>query len=365
MRKGSCILAAAVHLSVNDVHGAVKKLLRGDQLELAVALLLLLHLPNSKTGSGSCVRDSVVLALQFSFERRNQMDQAAVAALKLGASTHSLEQICAGFHGPAAAVPELYASARIGSVADYARLADDTERAGKTADAVQHLLLARQEQRAFALGIAAVDQCMRSAEHDCAMARSIIDKLSSIPIEKVEADARQKLLAYSYYLGALDAMWRGYTAIVPHLFSAAKKAISAGGSIPVLNDTLLLLEASYMATHNMRACTRLLSGLQSDAAKSAGQRLLLAGDRQPVLKSAALTDNSIVPEGDSLTSSVASHVRRRKLAGVGCRGYCLPRLSWVPSLAIVVHAWQTAPFRDAKHRWLPKHACARALLRRC
>ena len=324
MRKGSCILAATVHLSVNDVKGAVTKLLRGDQLELAVALMLMLQLPNSKTSAQSSLCDSVAQALQFAFERKNQIDQAVPPAIKLGASTAVLEQICAGFHGPAAAVPELYASARIGSAADHARLADDAERAGtgRAADAVHHHLLARQEQRAFSVGMAALEQCISSTEHDCSLARIIIDKLSSMPIDKVELHSRQKLLAYSYYLGALDAMWRGYTVIVPHLFLAAKKAISSGGSISVSNDTLILLEAAYMSAHNPHACTRLLSGLQTDAAKSAGQRLLLRGDRPSVLMSEALTDNSIVPEGDSLTSSVASHVRRLHFRSV--RSSALP-----------------------------------------
>ena len=324
MRKGSCILAATVHLSVNDVKGAVTKLLRGDQLELAVALMLMLQLPNSKTSAQSSLCDSVAQALQFAFERKNQIDQAVPPAIKLGASMAVLEQICAGFHGPAAAVPELYASARIGSAADHARLADDAERAGtgRAADAVHHHLLARQEQRAFSVGMAALEQCISSTEHDCSLARIIIDKLSSMPIDKIELHSRQKLLAYSYYLGALDAMWRGYTVIVPHLFLAAKKAISSGGSISVSNDTLILLEAAYMSAHNPHACTRLLSGLQTDAAKSAGQRLLLRGDRPSVLMSEALTDNSIVPEGDSLTSSVASHVRRLHFRSV--RSSALP-----------------------------------------
>ncbi|CAH1777058.1 unnamed protein product [Owenia fusiformis] len=244
-RNGSPILAACCHLSVDHCQKAMSKLIRGNELELAVSIGRVLK--NQDVGALTNV------ATEYLVRRCENIGkwELAVDLLKdTDDSERHLVRLCASCAASQSEIDDLHSKAGLPSMQKCLKKAETLLSQSSPEDCVKYYILSTQPEKALDVGLEHIKGQMQRSVWKVADVYPVLQLLGYIMTEKLQQQKCAKycgeLLALSAYVGALVAIGRGYDTIVVPLFEHTRYLLkSRQPNIPLSEQQLDLDLAAW------------------------------------------------------------------------------------------------------------------------
>ncbi|KAG9479908.1 hypothetical protein GDO78_011761 [Eleutherodactylus coqui] len=252
---GRAVLAACCHLAVDYFELAMANLIRGNELELAVCV-------------GTVIGEGAEQATQYALEllARKCMtvttwyvlhidwDLATDLLRMIPDNDLFLVKLCAFYPGCTAEINDLHSKCNLPSTDECSQLAENCHGDGDTFQAVKYYLLSSEPEKALPVGIDYVKEQISSSDWTLDSICPILDLLSYIRTERLVlhkcSEVRNELLILCGYIGALLAIRRHYTSIVPALYEYTSQLLKRREvSVP------LQIEQLSVELDAWRACT--------------------------------------------------------------------------------------------------------------
>ncbi|CAB1327220.1 unnamed protein product [Coregonus sp. 'balchen'] len=209
---GRAVLAACCHLAVDNTELAMASLIRGNELELAVDLAadLLQMIPDNE----------VLLA-----------------------------KLCAFYPGSSSEINQIHKKCGLPSLEECQALAESAVSEGDIFNAVKYYLLSPEPEAALLVGITHVKEQLSDSDWTVDSVHPILDLLGYIRTDRlILAKARSELLILSGYIGALLAIRRQYSSIVPALYEYTSQLMKRREvSVPLQIEQLSVELEAWMA----------------------------------------------------------------------------------------------------------------------
>uniref|UniRef100_A0A3P8U0Y3 Uncharacterized protein n=1 Tax=Amphiprion percula TaxID=161767 RepID=A0A3P8U0Y3_AMPPE len=213
---GCSVLAACCHLAVDNIQPAMTSLIRGNELELAACVGIVL---------GEAASESTAYCLELLARKYMATPTWELSAdlLEMIPDNHILlAKLCAFYPGSTAEINQLHERCRLPSMEESKALAAAAERDGDLFSAVKFHLLSREPEDALQIGIQNVKEQLAGSDWTVDSIQPILDLLSYIRTDSLVAakltEVRSELLILCGYIGALLAIRRHYNSIVPALY---------------------------------------------------------------------------------------------------------------------------------------------------
>uniref|UniRef100_A0A3P9JTL4 Gem-associated protein 5 TPR domain-containing protein n=1 Tax=Oryzias latipes TaxID=8090 RepID=A0A3P9JTL4_ORYLA len=219
---GCSVLAACCHLAVDNVKLAMSSLIRGNELELAASVGVAL---------GEAANQSTAYCLELLARKYMTPPTCCFSSiltlsadlLQMIPDNHALlVKLCAFIPGSPAEIQQLHQKCGLPAPEDCGSLAEEALRDGDLFSALELHLLSSEPERALQIGIAHVKEQLVGSDWTVDVVHPILDLLSYIRTERLimtkMTEARSELLILCGYIGALLAISRNYTSIVPALY---------------------------------------------------------------------------------------------------------------------------------------------------
>lgn len=217
---GQPVLAACCHLAVGDAKFALSKLIRGNEIELAVSIGMVLK-------DNSQIYHLAVELLARKCEKLGKWDTCISLLRTLPNSESYLIKSCARCQGTVTELNELHEKAGLPSVEECLQNAETSLGNNKFLDAMKYYLLSSSPELALDIGLNLVRDAMRKPYWALDDVFGVVQLLSCIRTDRLQqsriSKQRQELLVLSAYLGALFAIRRKYYPIVHPLFKHARQ----------------------------------------------------------------------------------------------------------------------------------------------
>eukprot|EP00058_Branchiostoma_floridae_P026109 XP_002611599.1 hypothetical protein BRAFLDRAFT_56820 [Branchiostoma floridae] len=213
---GQPMKAACCHLAVEDYRLAMSKLIRGNELELAISL-------GTTIGKTPRLTYLATELLAQRCTRINRWDLAVEMLQRLPHSEAALARFCISCSGGAAEINDLHAKAGFPDMEEcYSKAQALQEEGGQEMQAVKYYLLSTCPEQGLELGLKVVKERMSTADWTVQDVAELVQYMGCTRTDKLDSpkctSLRSELLTISAYVGALLAVRRGYSAIVPALF---------------------------------------------------------------------------------------------------------------------------------------------------
>ncbi|XP_077135646.1 WD repeat-containing protein 17 isoform X5 [Ranitomeya variabilis] len=220
---GRAVLAACCHLAVDNIELAMANLIRGNELELAVCV-------GTVIGEGATQATQYALELlarkcmtvTTCFPSPGYRDLATDLLRMIPDNDLFLVKLCAFYPGCSAEINDLHSKCNLPSTEECAQLAENCHGDGDIFQAVKYYLLSSEPEKALPVGIDYVKEQISTCEWTLDSICPILDLLSYIRTERLVlhkcSEFRNELLILCGYIGALLAIRRHYTSIVPALY---------------------------------------------------------------------------------------------------------------------------------------------------
>ncbi|XP_075716349.1 WD repeat-containing protein 17 isoform X1 [Rhinoderma darwinii] len=253
---GRAVLAACCHLAVDNIELAMANLIRGNELELAVCV-------------GTVIGEGAVQATQYALEllARKCMtvttcfpspgyrDLATDLLRMIPDNDLFLVKLCAFYPGCTAEINDLHSKCNLPSMEECSQLAETCHGDGDIFQAVKYYLLSSEPEKALPVGISYVKEQISSSDWTLDSIFPILDVLSYSRTERLVlhkcSEVRNELLILCGYIGALLAIRRHYTSIVPALYEYTSQLLKRREvSVP------LQIEQLSVELDAWRACTQ-------------------------------------------------------------------------------------------------------------
>ncbi|XP_070198103.1 WD repeat-containing protein 17-like [Littorina saxatilis] len=215
---GSPVLAACCHLAVDDFKGAMSKLIRGNELELAISIGTVL---------GS-VPDHMRVATELLSRRCEHIGKwdLGVDLLKtLPDSEDLLTRLCARCAASMDEINDLHSQAGLPSMEECFHRAESLQNQGDAVSmkkCVGFFLLSAKPEQGLKLGLHFVKDKMSTSSWTASDVFEMLQLLGCLRTDMLahhkNAVMMYELLALSAYVAALVAIRRGYFDLVPALF---------------------------------------------------------------------------------------------------------------------------------------------------
>ncbi|XP_058883642.1 WD repeat-containing protein 17-like [Acipenser ruthenus] len=173
-----------------------------------------------------------------------------------------LIKLCASYPGNSAEINDLHERCNLPSLEECLELAETAYNGGEIFQAVKYYLLSPEPQKALPIGIQFAKEQISSSDWNLDMVYPILDLLSYIRtdqllLHKCPEDCNE-LLILCGYIGALLAIRRQYSSIVPALYEYTSQLLERGEvSDPVTTEQL------SVELNTWRSCTQSLNNLRS------------------------------------------------------------------------------------------------------
>uniref|UniRef100_A0A3B3SDE3 WD repeat domain 17 n=1 Tax=Paramormyrops kingsleyae TaxID=1676925 RepID=A0A3B3SDE3_9TELE len=246
---GRAVLAACCHLAVDNIELAMASLIRGNELELAVCAGLVLE-----EAAGPTTHYALEL-LAMKYMTTPTWDLAADLLRMIPDNEILLVKLCAFYPGSASEINDLREKCSLPCLEECNNLAEAALADEDTFQAVKYLLLSSEPERALPVGLAFKSLIFNSPDWTLDSVYPILDLLSYIRTDRLIlpkcSEERNQLLILCGYIGALLAVQRQYTSVVPVLYEYTSQLLKRREvSVPLQIDQLSAeLEA-------WRACTQ-------------------------------------------------------------------------------------------------------------
>ncbi|XP_076845608.1 WD repeat-containing protein 17 isoform X1 [Brachyhypopomus gauderio] len=259
---GRAVLAACCHLAVDNKELAMASLIRGNELELAVCV-------------GSVLGDSVNRATHYVLEllARKYMtmptcfpcvgnrDLAARLLMLIPDNELLLARLCAFYPGSTAEINDLHEKCGLPSLEECKDLAETACSEGDVHQAVKYHLLSPDPEKALPIGLAYVKEQLSCPDWTVDSVSPILDLLSYIRTDRLLltkcSEDRNELLILCGYVGALLAIGRQYSSLVPALYEYTSQLLKRREvAVPLQIEQLSVeLEAWRACTHSLNKGT--------------------------------------------------------------------------------------------------------------
>ncbi|XP_013910742.1 PREDICTED: WD repeat-containing protein 17 isoform X1 [Thamnophis sirtalis] len=220
---GCAVLAACCHLAVENIELAMANLIRGNELELAVSVGTVL---------GECAAQATHYALELlarkcmtiptCFPSPGYRDLAGDLLRMIPDNELQLIKLCAFYPVCTAEINDLHEKCRLPGVEECMQLAEKAQTDGNIFESIKYYLLTAEPEKALPIGIQYVKEQISSSDWTLDAVYPFLDLLSYIRTEKLllhkSSEFRNELLILCGYIGALLAIRRQYTSIVPALY---------------------------------------------------------------------------------------------------------------------------------------------------
>ncbi|XP_054635631.1 WD repeat-containing protein 17 isoform X4 [Dunckerocampus dactyliophorus] len=263
---GRSVLAACCHLAVDNVKLAMSSLIRGNELELAACMGIVL---------GEAVDQSTAYCLELL--ARKYMTQPtwelSTDILRMIPENHILlAKVCAFFTGSTAEINQLHEKCSLPSLEECKALAEEAMCDGDLFSAVKFHLLTSEPENALKIGIDRVKEQLSGSDWIVDSVHPILDLLSYIRTDHLLmpkfTEARSELLILCGYIGGLLAIRRQYASIVPALYEYTSQLLKR-------REVSLPLKIEQLSTEldAWQACTQSNSNPPSESQKETFQCL--------------------------------------------------------------------------------------------
>eukprot|EP00753_Platysulcus_tardus_P016802 PLAT6049.1.p1 GENE.PLAT6049.1~~PLAT6049.1.p1 ORF type:complete len:1230 (-),score=555.27 PLAT6049.1:33-3722(-) len=257
-RTGLPVMAAAAYLSIGASSAAVQTLLKAHEVELAYAVMRALRMRN--------VRHVV----QRMCDRAEAAGDWKLSARVMEAARDShtaLSLMASRYH--AATRSEL--SDIADDIADADSHLEDAEAAEERGDiptAVFGFVASRSYARAARLACGKLYKLLSQETWDFPAVLAIMKPLRSIDATVLERADRMLLLAYFSFVGAQQAMWRGYFDVAPFMMQNARRLIFSNSlDFPVAPPLMTLLTAQFLARSDRQRALLLLRSMKGEPSR--------------------------------------------------------------------------------------------------
>ncbi|KAM6972140.1 WD repeat-containing protein 17 [Aplochiton taeniatus] len=250
---GCAVLAACCHLSADNIELAMGSLIRGNELELAVCVGMVLG------ESANQPTHYVLELLARKYMTPTYWDLSADLLHMIPDNPLLLAKLCAFYPGSSAEINHLHNKCGLPCLEECKELAETSLSEGDLFSAVKYYLLSPDPESALPIGIAHVKEQLMGSDWTVDSVQSFLDLLSYIRTDRLIlgkcTEERSELLILSGYIGALLAIRRQYSSIVPALYEYTSQLLKRREvSVPLQIDQLSAeLEA-------WRACTQSQNG---------------------------------------------------------------------------------------------------------
>ncbi|XP_071125109.1 WD repeat-containing protein 17-like [Mytilus edulis] len=214
---GSPILSACCYLSKDDVQGAIGILIRGHELELAVAMGTVL----------GNVSEQTYLAIEYLSRRceHHSKWELAIDLLKLiPDNSLLLAKCCSRCSASKDEINSLHKRAGLPSTEDCLTEAEKLKNVINCFECAKYYLLSPSPEIGLNIGLQDVKKKLSSGYWDIDEVFSVLQLISCIRSDKLEQnnEMRYEVLCLCSYIGALMAIRKGYDQIVLFLLSLAR-----------------------------------------------------------------------------------------------------------------------------------------------
>ncbi|XP_077158538.1 WD repeat-containing protein 17 isoform X2 [Paroedura picta] len=251
-QNGCAVQAACCHLAIEDIELAMAYLIRGNELELAVSMGTVL---------GECAAQATHYALELLARKCMTVttwDLAAELLMMIPNNELHLVKLCAFCPGGTAEINDLHEKCSLPGVEECIQLAQAAETEGNTFESIKYYLLTIEPEKALPIGIHYVKEQISSSSWTLDSVCPFLDLLSYIRTERLLlhkcSELRNELLILYGYIGALLAIRRQYTSIVPALYEYTSQLLKRREVCVPLKIEQLSEELDAW-----RACTRSLN----------------------------------------------------------------------------------------------------------
>ncbi|XP_043089737.1 WD repeat-containing protein 17 isoform X1 [Puntigrus tetrazona] len=286
---GRAVLAACCHLAVDNAELAMASLIRGNELELAVCV-------------GTVLGESASKATHYVLEllARKYMTTAtcfpSVAYRDLAARLLQiipdneilLAKLCAFYPGSSAEINDLHEKCGLPTIEECKDLAESAHAEGEIFQTVKYYLLSAEPEKALLIGITYVKEQLSSPDWMVDSVYHILDLLSYIRTDRLIlpkcSEERNELLILCGYIGALLAIGRQYSSIVPALYEYTSQLLKRREvAVPLQIEQLSVeLDAWRACTHSLKVADDALYNPPSEAQKKEYSQLLSRMSEEPI-----------------------------------------------------------------------------------
>uniref|UniRef100_A0A671MYN2 WD repeat-containing protein 17-like n=1 Tax=Sinocyclocheilus anshuiensis TaxID=1608454 RepID=A0A671MYN2_9TELE len=288
---GHAVLAACCHLAVDNAELAMASLIRGNELELAVCVGTVL-------GESASKATHYVLELLARKYMTTDICNAAGWSTDLAARLLQmipdneilLAKLCAFYPGSSAEINHLHEKCGLPTLEECKELAESAHAEGEIFQAVKYYLLSPEPEKALPIGIMYVKEQLSSTDWTVDSVYHILDLLSYIRTDRLilpkSSEERNVLLILCGYIGALLAIGRQYSRIVPALYEYTSQLLKwREVAVP------LQIEQLSIELDAWRACTQSLKSVPqydtsytppSEAQKTEYSQLLSRMREEPI-----------------------------------------------------------------------------------
>ncbi|XP_061131267.1 WD repeat-containing protein 17-like isoform X4 [Syngnathus typhle] len=257
---GCSVLAACCHLAVDNVKLAMSSLIRGNELELAACVGIVL----GETAAQSTAYCLELLARKYMTPLTWNL---SVDLLKMIPENDVLlAKVCAFYSGSTAEINQLHERCCLPSLEECRALAEESMSEGDLFSAVKFHLLTTEPENALKIAIDHVKEQLTGSDWTVESIHPILDLLSYIRTDRLLmakfTQARSELLILCGYIGGLLAVRRQYSGIVPALYEYTSQLLKRREvSVPLKIDQL------SMELDAWRVCTQSSDNPPSESQK--------------------------------------------------------------------------------------------------
>lgn len=288
---GRSILAACCHLAVDNIQLAMSSLIRGNELELAVCVGIVLGEPVNQLTAYS----THLLARKYM--TAPTWNHAADLLGMIPENHTLLAQLCASYSGSNSEINQFHERCGLPPLEMCRALAEEALAGGDLLTAIKFYLLSPEPEDALQKGLDHVKELMREPSWTVDGVLPFLDLLSYIRTDRLVLDkmtkARSELLILCGYIGGLLAIRRQYFSIVPALYEYTSQLLKRREACVPLKIDQLSVELDAW-----RSCTQSCSIPPSESQR----------EEFSCLEERVKTDNSVISGADYVTgSNLPSH----------------------------------------------------------
>ncbi|MED6287544.1 WD repeat-containing protein 17 [Characodon lateralis] len=246
---GCSVLAACCHLAVDNIQLALASLIRGNELELAACVGLVL---------GEAANQSTAYCLELLARKYMTTPTWELSAdlLQMIPDNHVLlAKLCAFYPGSVAEISQLHERCGLPSLDECKTLAEEAVRDGDLFSAVKFHLLSSEPEHALQIGVDFVKEQLSGSDWTVDGVQPILDLMSYIRTDRLIlaklTQARSELLILCGYIGGLLAIRKSYCSIVPALYEYTSQLLKRREVCVPLKIEQLTVELDAW-----RACTQ-------------------------------------------------------------------------------------------------------------
>ncbi|KAI7810539.1 WD repeat-containing protein 17 isoform X2 [Triplophysa rosa] len=279
---GHAVLAACCHLAVDNSELAMASLIRGNELELAVCVGTVLGESASKS------THYVLELLARKYMTTATWDLAARLLQMIPDNEILLAKLCAFYPGSSSEINDLHEKCGLPTLEECKELAENAHAEGEIFQAVKYYLLSPEPEKALPIGISYVKEQLSAPDWAVDSVYHILDLLSYIRTDRLIlskcSEERNELLILCGYIGALLAIGRQYSSIVPALYEYTSQLLKRREvALPLQIEQLSgELEAWRVCTQSFKAPDESSYASPSEAQKLEYSQLLSRMREEPI-----------------------------------------------------------------------------------